>query len=176
MRLWAPRHIIIGHDVYLGRDVFIEATCTIGDYCLIANRVAILGRHDHDFRTIGTPVRYSPWIGSSKAASDNPYLLEEVHIGSDVWIGFGSIVLTGVSIGRGSIIAAGSVVVGDIPAYSIAAGVPAKVIGSRFNATEITQHEHGVRHGTFKLSERGFDYCKIIPGTLAPMHSREEHD
>ena len=53
-----------------------------------------------------------------------------MHIEADVWIGFGSILLTGTArIGGGAIVAAGSVVTKDIPPYAIAAGVPAQVIG-----------------------------------------------
>ena len=52
----------------------------------------------------------------------------DVTIGSHVWIGMNSIILKGVSIGDGAIIAAGSVVVRDVPAGCIAAGVPAKVV------------------------------------------------
>jgi acetyltransferase-like isoleucine patch superfamily enzyme len=52
-------------------------------------------------------------------------------MGNDVWIGFGVIVLSGVHIGDGSIIASGAVVAKDVPAYSVVGGVPAKVIKYR---------------------------------------------
>ena len=54
-----------------------------------------------------------------------------VYIGNDVWIGDRVVILPGVHIGDGSVLAAGAVVSRDIPDYSIAAGVPAKVIRSR---------------------------------------------
>jgi acetyltransferase-like isoleucine patch superfamily enzyme len=54
-----------------------------------------------------------------------------VTIGDDVWIGHGAVILSGVSIGEGSIIAAGAVVTGDIPAFVMAGGVPAKIIKMR---------------------------------------------
>jgi acetyltransferase-like isoleucine patch superfamily enzyme len=54
-----------------------------------------------------------------------------VIIEDDVWIGRGSTIVSGVRIGRGAVIGAGSVVTQDVPALSIAAGVPARVIGSR---------------------------------------------
>ena len=56
-----------------------------------------------------------------------------IHIESDVWIAHGCSILDGVTIGKGSIIAAGSVVNKNVPPYSIAAGVPAKIIGNRNN-------------------------------------------
>ena len=54
-----------------------------------------------------------------------------VKIEDDCWIAANSVILAGVTIGRGSVIAAGSVVTEDVPAYSVVAGVPAKVIKSR---------------------------------------------
>ncbi len=165
-RIWAPRQIAIGSNVYIGKDVHIEANCEIGDYCLVANRVAIVGRHDHDFSAIGFPVRFAPWVGSDRFP--NSHTEEKAVIGSDVWLGYGAIVLTGVTIGRGSVIAAGSVVTKDIPSYSIAAGVPAKVIGLRFaDADEINKHEAAIQSGQFNISERGYDYCMISPAILS---------
>lgn len=162
-RIWAPSHVIIGNQVYVGKDVHIEANCRIGDYCLIANRVAIVGGHDHDFTAVGFPVRFAPWIGGRRLRS--PYFGEEAVIEDEVWIGYGAIVLTGLTIGRGSVIAAGSVVTRDIPPYSIAAGVPARVIGKRFaDEATITRHESSIRDGHFRFSEKGYDHYVIEPG------------
>lgn len=161
-RIWAPKHVQIGNQVYVGKDVHIEANCRIGNYCLIANRVAIVGRHDHDFSVPGFPVRFSPWIGSNRFP--NQYAGEEAVIEDDVWLGYGTTVLTGATVGRGSIVATGSVVTRDIPPYSIAAGVPAKVIGKRFSdQITIDRHEAAIRDGNFRFSERGFDHCLIEP-------------
>lgn len=159
-KLWAPVSLKIGRCVYIGKQVHIEANADIGDYCLIANRVAIIGRHDHDFTRIGLPVRFSPWIGARKQSSE--YLNEKAVIGDDTWLGYGVIVLTGVNIGRGCIVAAGSVVANDLPPYSIAAGVPAKRIKSRFNSVEeCAKHERLIQGGEFEFSERGYDECVI---------------
>ena len=57
----------------------------------------------------------------------------DVVIGNDVWIGYGSTILSGVEIGDGAVIASGSVVTKSIPAYTIVAGVPAQVMRKRFN-------------------------------------------
>lgn len=161
-RIWAPSHVRMGNQVYVGKDVHIEANCRIGNYCLIANRVAIVGRHDHDFSTVGFPVRFSPWVGSQRFPSQ--YADEEAVIEDDVWLGYSTIVLTGVTVGRGSVVAAGSVVTRDIPPYSIAAGVPAKVIGKRFDdQTTIDRHEIAIREGNFRFSEKGYDHCLIEP-------------
>ncbi len=165
-RIWAPERVTVGNHVYIGKDVHIEANCDIGDYCLIANRVAIVGRHDHDFSAIGFPVRYAPWVGSRRFPSS--YADEKAVIESDVWIGYGAIMLTGVVVGRGSIVAAGSVVTKDIPPYSIVAGIPARVIGQRFSdASVIEKHEAAIRDGRFALSEVSYDQCVIEPAIIS---------
>ena len=61
-----------------------------------------------------------------------------MEIGNDVWIGYGAIIMSGVHINQGAVIAAGAVVTKDIPAYAIVGGVPAKVIKYRFDS-EIIQ-------------------------------------
>lgn len=161
-RLWAPKCLDIGDCVYIGKQVHIEANCRIGSYCLLANRVAIVGRHDHDFSAVGLPMRFAPWVGGNRFP--NEYADEEAVIEDDVWLGYGTVVLTGVTVGRGSVVAVGSVVTRDIPPYSIAAGVPAKVIGHRFqDAHTIALHEAAIRDGRFRLSERGYDHCLIEP-------------
>lgn len=161
--LAAPHHLRIGNGVYLGKEVFISANATIGDYCLIANRVAFVGRDDHDYRVVGVPIRFAPWIGDPGFPAD---LRErEVRLDADVWVGFGAIVLTGVHVGRGAIIAAGSVVTSDIPPYAVAAGVPARPIGSRFATEEQRRrHEEAIRRGRFRTSERGRTHFIIEPG------------
>lgn len=163
IRLWAPASIVIGRSVYIGKDVCIEANCEIGDHCLIANRVGIVGRHDHDFSAVCLPMRFTPCITSRRQPS--AFLDERAVIGPDCWIGYGAVVLTGVTIGRGSVIAAGAVVTRDVPPYSIAAGNPARVVGMRFrDPADIVRHERAVAQGEFRSSERGFDHFTICPG------------
>jgi acetyltransferase-like isoleucine patch superfamily enzyme len=162
-RLWAPERIEIGDHSYLGHEVCIETNCRIGRFVLVANRVALVGRRDHDFKTPGVPVRFGHWIGSQRTPS--PYRSEEVFIDDDVWLGYGAIVLSGVRIGRGAIVAAGSVVKEDVEPYSVVGGNPAKAIGRRFTSSEeIQAHESGVQAGRFRSSERGFDHWIVQPG------------
>ncbi len=61
----------------------------------------------------------------------------KVDIGNDVWIGENVIILSGIKIGNGAILAAGAVVTKDIPNYAVAAGMPAKIIKMRFDTSEI---------------------------------------
>jgi acetyltransferase-like isoleucine patch superfamily enzyme len=131
--------LTIGDDTYIGKYCTIECDGAIGSGVLIANSVGIVGRHDHDFRTVGVSVRRSPWIGDP--GYEGPGKDLNVVIGDDVWIGYGAIVLTGVSIGRGAIVAAGAVVTKDVEPYMIVAGQPARPIGKRFSESEIAKHE-----------------------------------
>jgi hypothetical protein len=61
----------------------------------------------------------------------------EIAIGSDVWIGTRAMILSGVTIGHGAVVAAGAVVTRDVPPYAIVAGVPARVLRYRFDADTI---------------------------------------
>jgi acetyltransferase-like isoleucine patch superfamily enzyme len=162
-RLWAADRIEIGDHSYLGHEVSIETNCRIGRHVLMANRVALVGRRDHDFRTPGVPVRFGRWIASTRDPS--PFRADAVTIDDDVWLGYGAIVLSGVHIGRGAIVAAGSVVKGDVPAYAIVGGNPALQIGARFaNAADIARHEAMVASGSYRSSERGYDHFVVCPG------------
>ncbi|MBI5717896.1 MAG: acyltransferase [Burkholderiales bacterium] len=162
-RLWATERIEIGDHSYLGHEVSIETNCRIGRHVLMANRVALVGRRDHDFRTPGVPVRFGHWVGSERTPS--PYRADAVVIEDDVWIGYGALVLSGVHVGRGAIVAAGSVVKNDVPAYTIVGGNPAVAIGKRYSGSDdIARHEAMIRSGTFQSSEKGFDHFIVRPG------------
>lgn len=132
--IWGKSRIEIGDNFYIGKYSIIETDCVIGNDVIVANHVGIVGRYDHHYQQIGTPVRRAMSI------RDNNYdwkgLNSITYIGNDVWIGFGAIVLGGVSIADGTIISAGSIVTKDTEPYSIYAGVPAKKIKDRFNSRE----------------------------------------
>lgn len=158
-RLWAPTGIQIGDSTYIGHDVSIECDAIIGRYVLIANRVAFVGRNDHDYRSVGVPIRFSPWVGGEPSMhSDSRLVIED-----DVWVGFGAIVLSGVRIGKGSIIAAGAVVTKDVEPYSIVGGNPARQISRRLPDASIPKHEELISGGNFRFSERGYEYWKVSP-------------
>lgn len=87
-------------------------------------------------------------IGSKYIVDSNDKLPENyapVVIEDDVWIGAYVTILKGVTIGRGSVIAAGAVVTKSYPPYSIIGGVPAKVLKMRFTPEEIVEHERIIR-------------------------------
>lgn len=136
---YAPNKIKIGSNVYIGKYCSIETDVEIGNDVLIGNNVGLIGKYDHDYSKVGVSIKDSPWIGDKEYNFIGKNL--KIIIEEDVWIGYGSIILSGVKIGRGSIVAAGSVVVKDIPSYSIVAGNPSKIIKRRFNDEEISLHE-----------------------------------
>ncbi|MFA7429334.1 MAG: DapH/DapD/GlmU-related protein, partial [Rhodospirillaceae bacterium] len=129
----------VGDDVYIGKFCTIEVDGRIGNQVLIANGVGLVGRHDHDFTTVGVPVRSAPWVGDAAfKATHGPEILV---VEDDVWLGYGCIVLSGVTVGRGAIVSAGAVVTHDVAPYAIVAGVPARAVGERFSPDERLRHE-----------------------------------
>jgi len=111
---------IAGAYSYVGPGCLIYPKVKIGDYTMLAQNVQIIGG-DHDFTKPGVPIIFS-----------NRGKLNETDIGKDVWIGANTIILTGVKIGNGAIIAAGSVITKNIEPYSVVGGIPAKFIKKRF--------------------------------------------
>jgi maltose O-acetyltransferase len=127
--------IEIGDDVYIGpRAVFNSAisTISIGNKVLFGPDVTIMGG-DHRFDIVG---KYTYDITEKVPDNDRDVVIED-----DVWVGARVVILKGVTIGRGSVIGAGSVVTKSIPPYSVAVGIPAKVVRSRFTPDQIVEHE-----------------------------------
>jgi acetyltransferase-like isoleucine patch superfamily enzyme len=114
------RNISVGNDVFLNRGATITAhtPIEIGDDCLIGPG-AVLHNGDHRFDLVDLPIR-------RQGFSSAPIVLED-----DVWIGANAVVLSGVRVGRGSVVAGGSVVTRDVPPYTVVGGVPAKPIARR---------------------------------------------
>lgn len=113
------RQVEIGEGVQINENVFIQGA-VIGNYVMIAPNVSILANmHKHDRIDI-------PMAKQGKTVG-NPVIIED-----DVWLGRNVIVMPGVKIEKGSIIAAGAVVTKDVPPYSVYGGIPAKFIKNRF--------------------------------------------
>jgi len=127
----APHHLDIGHSVSIGPRSIVQVDGRIGDWVMIGMGVQIIGRDDHASDEVGVPFVLSTWVG------DRPQRARDtVNIGRDVWVGGGSVIMSGVAIGEGSVIAAGSVVTKDIADFSIVAGTPAREIRRRFSNVE----------------------------------------
>jgi acetyltransferase-like isoleucine patch superfamily enzyme len=134
--------IILGDDVWLSRGSYVlahrNAEVRIDDRAYIGHRSLLYGTGgihigqdvllandvqlicgNHTFARRDVPIRAQPTV-------EQPIVVEE-----DVWLGASVIVLGGVTVGRGSVVGAGAVVTQDLPPYSIARGVPARVVGMR---------------------------------------------
>ncbi len=112
----------IGDKTFINRcsNIFCKDMVHIGSRCAISWDVTIM---DNDFHYIDD--------------NDNS---KPIYIGDDVWIGCHSLILKGVHIGDGAVIAAGSVVTKDVPSYSVVGGNPAKVI-----KTDVKWSLHGIK-------------------------------
>lgn len=110
--------ITIGAHSHINENVFIQGA-NIGSFVMIAPNVAILSK-SHQFSRTDMPM-----ILQGESQEDIPI------IENDVWIGRNAIIMPGVHIGIGSIIAAGAVVTKNVAPYSIVGGVPASVIRTR---------------------------------------------
>jgi acetyltransferase-like isoleucine patch superfamily enzyme len=112
--------VVVGPVSYIGHRCLLygHAGIQIGRDVLLANDVQLICGN-HTFARRDVPIRAQPPEGK-------PIVIED-----DVWLGASVIVLGGVTVGRGSVVGAGAVVTQDLPAYSIARGVPARVVGVR---------------------------------------------
>ncbi|HJV64112.1 MAG TPA: DapH/DapD/GlmU-related protein [Geomonas sp.] len=127
--------ISLGNSVIIGPGACFWSThshITIGNKVMFGPNVTIMGGN-HNTSAIG---RYMFDVHEKEASDDQP-----VNIEDDVWVGAGVIILKGVTVGRGSIIAAGAVVTKNIPPYSIVAGTPARVLKKRWSPDQILEHE-----------------------------------
>jgi acetyltransferase-like isoleucine patch superfamily enzyme len=135
-------HVVLDDDVWLSRgccviayrdaEVRIGSKTYVGHHCLfyghggiavgrdvlMANNVQLICGN-HTFARRDVPIRAQP-------TEEKP-----IVIGDDVWLGASAIILGGVTVGEGSVVSAGAVVTHDLPPYSIARGVPARVVGER---------------------------------------------
>lgn len=139
----------IGFGTYIGSNSSFS-NCVIGRFCSIASSSRIIyGSHPTSIYISSHPAFFSKnkQAGFSftevNLFDDHKYAIPEkgifVEIGNDVWIGQGASIMEGVKIGDGAIIAAGAIVTKDVSAYSIVAGIPAKIIKYRFSQSEIDE-------------------------------------
>lgn len=126
------KRVHVGNDTYGQLNVINHSeTCElhIGHFCSVAPEVlfVVCGEHATDrISTYPFKVRYGG-IKYEAVSKGN------IVIGDDVWIGVRSTILSGVTVGQGAVIAAGSVVTKDVPPYAVVGGVPAKIIKYRFD-------------------------------------------
>jgi acetyltransferase-like isoleucine patch superfamily enzyme len=133
--LYSYQTIEVGNDVFIGPGAVFRAPNSgiiIGNKVMFGTNVTILGGN-HNTSVIG---RFMYDVKDKRPEDDLPVIIED-----DVWVGTGAIVLQGVRLSRGCIVAAGAVVTKEVPPYSVVAGVPAKVLSVRFSIETIMAHE-----------------------------------
>jgi len=127
---------------YIGPNANICPKVIIGEYTMLANNVSILGG-DHVFDNPQKPIIFSgrPNITTT-------------FIGKDVWIGAYSIIMAGIKIGDGAIVAAGSVVTKNVEDFTIVGGNPARFIRNRFTEVELLKYKEAFCKEDFTI-----EYC-----------------
>ncbi len=130
------KKVWIGNNVGIGPYCAVTSDLIIGNDVLIAPNVAMLSRYAHRSDLVGTSMFQGPRADRG-----------EIVIEDDVWIGFGAMILSGVRVGRGSIIAAGAVVIQDVPRYSILIPKREHILKQRFTPEQIDLHEVALHNG-----------------------------
>ena len=128
--------IHLGDNVQVGDYCNISTPTVIGNNVLLAGRVCFVGKHDHTFDVPGQLI----WNGER---GDNGTTIVE----DDVWIGHRVTIIGPVKIGAGSIVAAGSLVIKDVPPCEIWGGVPARKLSDRFKNNEEKVYHMSVLKG-----------------------------
>ena len=125
-----------------------EAPLTIGKKVIFGPRPTII-TGDHRIDIIGKYI-IDVTVDEKLPENDAPVVIED-----DVWCGANVTILKGVTIGRGSVVAAGAVVTQSFPPYSIIGGVPAKMLKMRFTEEEIRAHESALRERQRQRERKG---------------------
>ena len=138
-----PTDFAINNVIYhypINKDKLI-----IGNFCSIACGAKFLfNSANHTLSSLSTypfPLFFEQWGLDKKDVAQSWDNKGDIVIGNDVWIGFEAVIMSGVTIGNGAIIAAGAVVTKDVEPYTIVGGVPAKPIRKRFSDSTITELE-----------------------------------
>lgn len=118
--------ILIGKRVFMNGSLIAAQKIEIGDDVLISWGVTIVDHNSHSISFSHRAEDVTNWKSGKKDWSH--VKVAPIKISNKVWIGFNAIVLKGVTIGEGAIVGAGSVVAKDVPAWTIVAGNPARVI------------------------------------------------
>ena len=122
-------NLFVGNDVSFGEKMVVMcaiARISVGDHVMFGPGVTMVSG-DHRIDIAGRPMK-SVTNEEKEPQNDRPIVLQ-----GDNWIGARVVILKGVTIGEGAVVAAGAVVTKDVPPYSIVAGVPAHVIRYRFD-------------------------------------------
>lgn len=129
LRTRVPAGSRLGRYAYVGRGFSAPSPICVGDFCMISTGVTIVA-NDHGVDDPETPMRLAfRWAHTVTVFE------------ADAWVGHGAIIRSGVRIGRGAMVAAGSVVTKDVEPYAIVGGNPARLIRKRFDDAAILRQD-----------------------------------
>jgi acetyltransferase-like isoleucine patch superfamily enzyme len=122
-----------------GARIICDSQISIGDYCLVSWNVVLMDsyRVPLDAQRRRRELELAPTRQPRRTETTEP--ARPIRLGNNVWIGFDSCVLPGVTIGDGAVVGARSVVVADVPAFTVVAGNPARIV-RQLEPHEITPH------------------------------------
>jgi acetyltransferase-like isoleucine patch superfamily enzyme len=123
-------NINIGINSYVGENSYIWSgeNIQIGDNVLISHNVNIIDSNSHEMDSIDRALGYRNLIEIGHPKEKGSILTSPIVIKDYAWINFNSVILKGVTIGKGAVVGAGTVVTKDVPDYAFVAGNPAKII------------------------------------------------
>ena len=152
-RVFDISKVTVGKETYGSLNIYDYSASNekliIGNYCSISSDVKFILGGNHIMTRIST----FPFEAYIFREGDDSQSKGGIVVGDDVWIGMNAIILSGVSIGQGAVIAAGSVVTKNVEPYSVVAGNPAKVLKYRFDEQMIDLL-------------RNIDYSKLSPDLI----------
>ena len=130
-QLFGDGKVVVGKNTYIGSQTLLQAkeSIVIGDAVMIANSVLIVDNNNHPvepemrLKMSACEDFMHDELWTWKYAESKPIVIED-----NVWIGRDSRIMKGVRIGKGSVVALGSIVTKDVPPYSVVAGNPARVV------------------------------------------------
>ena len=177
-KIWHFCHIqsgaIIGKNCVLGQNVNIGNNVIIGNYCKIQNNVSIYeGVELEDFVFCGPSCVFTN-VSNPRAEILRHHLYEKTIVRRGASIGANATIVCGITIGRYAFIAAGAVVISDVPDYALMMGVPAKQKGwmSRHGHRLINPDEDGI----YICPESGWRYKEIRPGIFRCLDWPEDKE
>lgn len=161
--LYSYENIYVGNNVSIGYSpVFMAALSEIriGNNVMFGPNVTIIGGN-HNTVVVG---KFMTDVHEKSVNDDLNVVIED-----DVWVGCNVTILRGVTVGRGSIVAAGAVVNKSVPPYAIVGGNPAKILKFRWNTEIILEHEEQLYPPEERLTKEYLDKIQIDCSTISPL-------
>lgn len=134
VNIFNPDHVKVGNYTYGELNVLNaneHENLYIGNFCSIASNVTFVLNADHNTKTLST---YPFKVKCLKSCKFEAISKGDIIVDDDVWLGTNAVILSGVHIGQGAVVAAGAVVTNDVPPYAVVGGIPAKILKFRFDS------------------------------------------